>query len=433
MKKYVFGIILLVSFSFFFAIFSEEPKEEAVVEQPPFNIFKEARGKVLRWKLEPGDVVEIKKVAQQHVIITDNTQKSELDREVIHWITLNTLDKNRQHGYHVEGTFSTQIRQLPKKGTAFQADELYFSKFYIAPIGKYYVPGEQYMPNVRHIPIFPDKKDPANVDHPLKEGDSWARVAEEIVSGKILYRVPIEANYVYLGKKTIKRKDKTKTLHKIKISLAINYTIKDGGKNDPQNIFGYATALLAWDEEEGIPYLMREEINLTLIYGNGLTHEFAIKSLTRYKKKKSFTKADKNQFVNDLKEAVKGDEGTKITQDENGIKIELPDVFFDFDSDKLSEEAAAVLQKITKVLEAYPNKRVLIRGHTDNVGKAKYNYNLSKGRALRVLRYLTGKSKKLKLDNFSYHGEGSDSPVAPNSTSEGRKKNRRVEIIILDN
>ena len=430
MKKYWLGVILLIFFSF--STFSEEVKEEAATE-PPFNIFKEGKGKILRWKLEPGDVVEIKKISQQHVIITQNSQKSELDREVIHWITLNTLDKDVDHGYHVEGSFSSQIRYLPKKQTPFQADELFYSKFYIEPIGKYYVPGEQYMPNVRHIPFFPKWRDPANVEKPLREGDSWTQSAEEIILGKRLYHIPIEANYIYLGKNLVKTQDETKVLHKIKISLALNYTLQDGGKNDPRNIFGYSTALLAWDEEEGIPYLMREEINLTLIYDNGLTHEFAIKSITRYNKKRSFSSSDKKKFVKDLKEAVKGEEGTKITQDDKGVKIELPDVFFDFDSDKLSVESSSVLKKLSRVLEAYPDKRILIRGHTDNVGKAEYNYTLSKNRALRVLRFLTDSSEKLKLDNFSYQGAGSDSPVAPNDTSEGRQKNRRVEIIILDN
>lgn len=78
-------------------------------------------------------------------------------------------------------------------------------------------------------------------------------------------------------------------------------------------------------------------------------------------------------------------------------------------------------------MEKYRDREIVVEGHTDNAGESKYNQKLSENRANSVARYLQEKGLG---DKLSYRGYGKDKPLFDNATHEGRRKNRRVEIII---
>lgn len=108
-------------------------------------------------------------------------------------------------------------------------------------------------------------------------------------------------------------------------------------------------------------------------------------------------------------------------------------LLFDSGSDQLKEEALPILDKLGLILERYAESVIEIEGHTDNVpiSSARFadNNELSSARALSVFKYF---SEKTTLDPamIKHSGRGEYVPVADNSTSEGRAKNRRVEIKI---
>ncbi len=109
-----------------------------------------------------------------------------------------------------------------------------------------------------------------------------------------------------------------------------------------------------------------------------------------------------------------------------------------FDSGKvdIKEDALPVLEKVGQILETYAGGTIEIEGHTDNVpmgGGGKYSNNdeLSAGRALAIFYYLT-ENTNLDPANIVHTGRGQYSPVADNSTDEGRARNRRVEIKIYN-
>jgi len=79
----------------------------------------------------------------------------------------------------------------------------------------------------------------------------------------------------------------------------------------------------------------------------------------------------------------------------------------------------------------YPYMEIEINGHTDNVGGDEYNMQLSKDRAQSVADYLEKHGTDAK--RIHVQGFGKTMPVADNDTEEGRKKNRRVEFVILKN
>lgn len=88
-----------------------------------------------------------------------------------------------------------------------------------------------------------------------------------------------------------------------------------------------------------------------------------------------------------------------------------------------------LLRKAARLLKANPGTVAEIKGHTDSVGKAHYNYLLSQRRAGSIRRYLVKKSgidaSRVIMKGYGYH-----QPVAENRTAEGRRKNRRTEVTI---
>ena len=105
-------------------------------------------------------------------------------------------------------------------------------------------------------------------------------------------------------------------------------------------------------------------------------------------------------------------------------------VLFALNSAKLSDEAKGILDEVVMDLEGLPEIGVLLRGHTDNTGSAWYNSKLGMRRAVSVQKYLM--SKGIDDGRMSLESKGEHEPVASNATGEGRRQNRRVEIIISE-
>lgn len=119
------------------------------------------------------------------------------------------------------------------------------------------------------------------------------------------------------------------------------------------------------------------------------------------------------------------------TQDSvRGFVINLPDILFDLNEAELKPGARLILAKLAGILLIIQNQEVLIEGHTDSTGDAGYNLDLSRRRALSVLSFM--QSQGLDARRLQSTGFGMERPVADNTTAEGRKRNRRVEIVISE-
>ncbi|MCE5324263.1 OmpA family protein [bacterium] len=130
-----------------------------------------------------------------------------------------------------------------------------------------------------------------------------------------------------------------------------------------------------------------------------------------------------------------GDDNTSIGEDQRGIVIAINSdaMLFDPGSSTIREKAVPLLNKIAGTL-ARTDNLVQIEGHTCNLptNSSRYpsNWELSTARATNVLRYLVER-KKLQPWRFAAAGYGDVRPVAMNNTETNRRKNRRVEIVIL--
>lgn len=116
------------------------------------------------------------------------------------------------------------------------------------------------------------------------------------------------------------------------------------------------------------------------------------------------------------------------TVDERGCWTFEAVVLFDFDSTNIKFEAHPMLDEASNILKKYPDIDVEVDGHTDNIGTAEYNMNLSERRANAVMEYFVNKGVDGR--RLTKNGYGFTKPVASNATKEGRAKNRRVELTI---
>jgi len=105
------------------------------------------------------------------------------------------------------------------------------------------------------------------------------------------------------------------------------------------------------------------------------------------------------------------------------------DAFFDFDKTVLKPEAKAKLDDLVAKTSAVALEVIIAVGHTDSVGTDGYNQKLSVGRSEAVKAYLV--SKGIEKNRVYTEGKGEKQPVADNKTTEGRAKNRRVEIEVV--
>lgn len=106
----------------------------------------------------------------------------------------------------------------------------------------------------------------------------------------------------------------------------------------------------------------------------------------------------------------------------------LQDVLFKFDSGSLTPAASQVLDTIVARLQKRPYKKIRVEGHTDSLGTASYNLDLSGRRANSVMQYFIRKGMDTAV--ISAQGKGELYPVATNKSDEGRRRNRRVEILV---
>ena len=132
-----------------------------------------------------------------------------------------------------------------------------------------------------------------------------------------------------------------------------------------------------------------------------------------------------------LADALKSlEEIAKVARDQRGLVITLSgEVLFITGKSTLLPLAKDKLTTVAKYLQQEPDdKRIVVEGHTDSVGKDDANMKLSQARADAVREFLV--MQGVRPDRISAVGKGKTTPIADNKTAEGRANNRRVEIVI---
>jgi outer membrane protein OmpA-like peptidoglycan-associated protein len=127
-----------------------------------------------------------------------------------------------------------------------------------------------------------------------------------------------------------------------------------------------------------------------------------------------------------------GIEDTSVRATEEGVAISLEDIEFRPDSAELVAAERTKLDRIAEILGRYPDRDILVGGHTALAGTEEGRRKLSQERAAAVADYLVSKGARVS-ERVVVRGYGATVPIADNAREEGRRRNRRVEITLLEN
>jgi outer membrane protein OmpA-like peptidoglycan-associated protein len=111
-------------------------------------------------------------------------------------------------------------------------------------------------------------------------------------------------------------------------------------------------------------------------------------------------------------------------------RAQLKNVYFDTDKAALRPESFTQLNQLAEVMKIRKNLKIIVEGHTDSVGNEKSNQILSQKRAEAVKNYLV--NQKIDPSRIQAIGYGESRPVVENRTPEGRQRNRRTEVVVVE-
>jgi outer membrane protein OmpA-like peptidoglycan-associated protein len=124
-------------------------------------------------------------------------------------------------------------------------------------------------------------------------------------------------------------------------------------------------------------------------------------------------------------------ENLQLRETESGVVVTLGDVLFASGQAQLVEGGRSSLEEVVDLLQTEPDKKIRVEGHTDSMGDADANLLLSEQRAQAVREALI--SLGVASERVSALGMGEDFPIASNEDEDSRARNRRVDVILLDN
>lgn len=121
--------------------------------------------------------------------------------------------------------------------------------------------------------------------------------------------------------------------------------------------------------------------------------------------------------------------GVSVVRDGDRLVLSMPgNVTFATDSSDVSADFYPVLTSVARVLDEYEKTIIDVAGHTDSTGAEAYNAELSERRAASVARYLTAQGvDALRVETTGF---GERNPIADNASADGRRRNRRVELVL---
>jgi len=128
--------------------------------------------------------------------------------------------------------------------------------------------------------------------------------------------------------------------------------------------------------------------------------------------------------LDEIKNQIAAGENTE------GKSVNFHEILFEKDSDILLPESEVYLKEVFQVMTDIPALELRIVGHTSSEGDDNYNLKLSSKRALAVSSYL--QNQGVNTNRLTTEGKGANSPITSNDTEDGRKLNRRIEFVIMD-
>ncbi|WP_288550793.1 OmpA family protein [uncultured Brachyspira sp.] len=370
------------------------------------------------WNLKVGERIESVKTADVEYYENGLLKKTYKERNIVDLTVIAIAPKG---GYRVSGVF--KIFRLYDGNSVFRLEEEYSSDFIIHTNGNFEVPYNYFMPNVRHIPTFPDKE--ISLTH------SWNSEAMEIVkvNNAPNLAMALSADYLFANIETNENND---PLAVIQYHIMTDKDLLQAGLSRngyPERIYGFNYGTFLWDMNKNIPVSQTERYQILFGYGKNLSYlslQYKMNIISTYEIYSTITEEENELNRKKLEDNLNDD--VVVDTVPEGLVIRLGEILFDTDSYTLKEDAKDTVDNIINAIkQTYPDREIIVEGHTDNTGEANYNQALSEKRAKTVADYIL---PKLEHDKLSYRGFGDKEPIASNDNPDGRQKNRRVDIII---
>lgn len=379
--------------------------------------------KLLRFKYKKDENYRVLSTVNETVKLNGRVHHQS---EIVNRVTAKITDVDEKGRGLNEGNFMTTENTVTTDSNgAFTLGEEYYSKFWRDELGIYQIENKYFMPTVRDCPVFPKKA--------VKPGDSWTGVGHEahdlrrLFSSDEPYKVPFTATYTYL------RDEGKFQVIQVKYSLFFESPIPENTfrsfEDFPVTTMGFSDQTIWWDNEKGQidHYSENFRIDMETFYGERLSFSGKAHAEVSY-----YERSSTDKQLEKVRDTVKklDIKDVSVEKTEKGLKISLENIQFRPESALLLNSEKAKIEKIAKILEGYSND-LLVSGHTARSGSEQSCQELSEKRANAVASYLILKGVRDRYHIFT-KGFGAKVPIASNDTEEGKAKNRRVEITILD-
>lgn len=383
-----------------------------------------AGAKEFNFKYKPGLQYKVLSQVEENVYVNGRFSHK---ADILNRIAVEVVDTRDGSG-KLQGTFVTSER-LEGDVSVYQVSNSYRSVYWRDEQGNYDIDPSYYMPVVRNVPIFPEED--------IEVGDSWRRKGVEVHDLRRGYgisepfRIPFRARYRYLGTKEYEGR----TYDLISVQYTVDHRASEYYARFPlypERVSGYSDQLLYWDSREGRLHRYNEEFSMLFTLSNGNEYRFEGSAEAEITETLPM---DKEKVAEELEKGIEEGEvkDTRVRVDEEGVTINLENIRFAPDSADLLDSEKDKLDRIAEILrERVPDRDLRITGHTALAGTQQGRMQLSVERARAVARYLLERGVR-KPEEVTIQGKGAQEPIADNSTPEGMRKNRRVEIMILEN
>jgi outer membrane protein OmpA-like peptidoglycan-associated protein len=352
--------------------------------------------------------------------------------EILNRISVEVVDVIDEKGLH-KATFQTSERLIydslsgtTNESASFHWAREYESVFLRDRLGHLTIEPQYFMPVVRNVPVFPDR--------PLQVLDSWRAEGHEVHDFRDSfgieepYRIPFIANYVYIGER--QWKDRSLPAFSVQYRIASRPPAVQG-RVYPVRIMGDFDQVVYWDHALGQAVAYEENFRITFEMSDRNVFEFRGTAEAEFVESEYM---DRDRIVSEIIDEINRLEipDVNVTIVDEGISISLEDIGFYADSDIMLPGEHIKIDRIAEILRRYPDRDIMVSGHTALAGTAEGRMRLSVERARAVADYLLADGVR-SADRIIIRGYGAERPVADNNTEEGRRRNRRVEITILEN
>jgi len=380
---------------------------------------------VFEYRHKAGDRYRILSVVKQSVYINRRLSHT---AEILNRVAVEVIGVNNGKGEHkaVFQTSERSTRSQQNAGQSFQWAREYESVFERDRLGYMTISREYYMPVVRNVPVFTGSD--------IREGDKWSAEGHEMHDFRDSfgiaepYHIPFTANYTYLGNRQWKGRDYP--------AFSVSYRILFSpqavrGRLWPRRITGASDQLVYWDLNLGQAVAYEEQFRMLFELSDGRTVEYLGSAEAEIIESPEM---DKEKIASEISEEISrlNIPNAEVRVVEEGISINLEDIRFQADTAIMLPGEREKLDQIAGILMRYQDRDIMVSGHTALAGTAEGRMRLSVERASAVADYMISRGVR-SADRVTVRGYGAERPVADNRTEEGMRRNRRVEITILEN